>query len=543
MPPGHLRGIPSASTCRPRPVYDRAVTERDLYAATIKPHPDPTPVSGWRVPSLTILFHPGAPARAGEIARLLELLEGKPCALSRQEPDFAVAGAARGKPLSDRHVSRTPVRIAPDEGGGVLLQAPRGALRLDGEPATEVAVPAQDLARGVVLELADRIVLLLHELGPPAPRAPGLGMLGDSEAMEQLRGEILRVADLDVPVLLRGETGTGKERVARAIAEASRRAGPFVPVNLAAMQTPVAASELFGHVAGAFPGAGAARAGCFAQAHGGFLYLDEVGMATLEVQAMLLRALETREIQPLGADRPRKVEVRVLAATDEDLEASIRAGRFREALYQRLCSYHIDVPPLRARRDDLGVLLVHFLTSELRALDELNRLDALADSRPWLPPALVARLFRHSWPGNVRELANAARRLVLDSRGGRKLDEHALPRQIVDGPSQGPTASAAPTIPGHPTRSREPIDDQRLRAALEQHGWKVSATAQALGISRSWIYALIEASTTIRKAKDVPADEIRACHAEFGGDVDRMAEHLHVSSHGIRLRLKDLGLD
>jgi two-component system nitrogen regulation response regulator GlnG len=310
-------------------------------------------------------------------------------------------------------------------------------------------------------------------------------------------------------------------------------------VNLAAVPASIAASELFGHASGAFTGASAAHAGYFAQAQGGTLFLDEIGAASLEVQAMLLRALETREIQPLGSERRREVEVRVLAATDEDLELAIRAGRFREALYQRLCGYHLDVPPLRSRRDDLGVLLLHFLSEELRGLGELHRLEALAGSDPWLPPSLVARLARSPWPGNVRQLANVGRRLAVEGRGGRRVDEAALGSILPDRVQE---AEAPGARPPEPSEAPSAIGEERLRAALQGTGWRIGATARALGISRTSLYALIDASPSIRKAKDVPVEELRACHAELAGDVEAMAERLRVSSRGIRLRLKELGL-
>ncbi len=401
----------------------------------------------------------------------------------------------------------------------------------------------EELGAGVVLEMGSRVVLLLHLLGPPAPRQPRLEMVGDSEAIEQLRGEVLRVADLAVPVLLRGESGTGKECAARALAAAGPRAGgPFVAVNLAAVPSSIAASELFGHVAGAFTGASGAHPGYFAQADGGTLFLDEVGAAPRDVQAMLLRVLESGEIQPLGSDRRRDVDVRVLAATDEDLEQAVREGRFREALYQRLAGYQLDVPPLRARRDDFGRLFLHFMREELRSIGEERRLDALSTSTPWLAPGLVARMARYDWPGNVRQLANTVRRLAVAGRGGRSVEEDALPARLLGWTSLR-AAEAGEPAPSEPAaRARPPVGEEALRAALRGNAWRINSTARALGISRTHLYSLIDASSSIRKARDIPPEEIRACHESCGGDVDAMAAQLEVSSRGIRLRLKELGL-
>src|SRR4029077_13886298 len=170
------------------------------------------------------------------------------------------------------------------------------------------------------------------------------------------------------PVLISGESGTGKELVARAIAAAGVRAGrPFVAVNMAALPPSTAPSELFGHRAGAFTGAARQRSGFFAQADGGTLFLDEIATAGLDVQAMLLRALETGETQPLGGESSERVDVRVVAATDEDLHRAMREGRFREALYHRLSACEITLTPLRERRDDLGRLLLHFVRNESKS--------------------------------------------------------------------------------------------------------------------------------------------------------------------------------
>ena len=199
-----------------------------------------------------------------------------------------------------------------------------------------------------MLLLAGRIVLVLHPMPPaPAREVEGLGLTGDSAAMAQVRADVRRVADLEVAVLLRGETGTGKELVARAIHRRSpRRSRPYLAVNMGAIPPALAAAELFGAARGAFTGADQRRTGYFSQAHGGTLFLDEIGETPPEVQVLLLRALETGEIQPVGAEAPRRVDVRVLAATDADLEAAIAAGRFRAPLLHRLNGYEIRLPAL-----------------------------------------------------------------------------------------------------------------------------------------------------------------------------------------------------
>jgi two-component system response regulator AtoC len=237
-----------------------------------------------------------------------------------------------------------------------------------------------------------------------AERTLGRPILGASRPMEQLLSNIARVAPKDVTVLVHGETGTGKELVASLLHAQSRRAeGPLVRFNCAAIPRELAESELFGHARGAFTGAVQARRGFFAQADGGTLVLDEIGELPMGLQAKLLRALQEGEIQPVGAGKLERVDVRVIASTNRDLEAEARAGRFREDLYYRLAVVELAVPPLRERRDDIPELALEFA----RRYGEKFHMD---DVR--LSPALVEKLTRAAWPGNVRQLENCVARLV-----------------------------------------------------------------------------------------------------------------------------------
>ena len=453
-----------------------------------------------RALALSILCHPD-PARVGEVAFL------EPGArLSRLEPEFApLGGEAAGarRPLGDPHVSRKPVRVDPD--GDEILQ------------------------------LGDRIALLLHRRARPRELPPELGLSGESDAILAARAEILRVADLDAPVLVRGETGTGKELVARALHASSRRAAqPFVALNLAAVPAAIAASQLFGHVRGAFTGAAGDQEGVFVRADGGTLFLDEVGEVPLEVQPVLLRSLDSGEVWPLGAAHGRRVSVRVVAATDADIEARAAAGGFKAPLYHRLAGYVLQLPPLRERKDDIARLLVRFLREELAAAGEPARMDPEdpAAAEPWLRAPAVAALVRHAWPGNVRELRNAARRLVIDSRGA----PHARPeRLLAELPA---TARPAPA----PSGARA-LDEAAVLAALQQHGWKPGAAAAALGISKTTLYGLMQRLPNVRKARDLSRAEILESHRATGGDVDAMAAALQVSRRGLVLRMRELEMD
>jgi two-component system nitrogen regulation response regulator GlnG len=477
--------------------------------------------------ALTVLLHPDG-ARIGDVA----LLEPR-ARLSRLEPELGPPGASERRPLGDRHVSRRPILIHSEAGGVTLVPAAEGdAVVVDGAPLDGARrLAADEIERGCVIELGERVALLLHRRRRPDPR-PGHGLVGGSDAIDRLRDEIGRVADLDAPVLLGGETGTGKELVARAIHDASPRArGPFIAVNLAAIPPAMAASQLFGHARGAFTGASAEHDGFFARADGGTLFLDEVGEMPAETQPVLLRALDSGEVWPLGAPSCRHVDVRVVAATDADLARRAAEGSFKAPLLHRLAGYVIRLPPLGERRDDVARLLVHFLRLELAAAGEPDRLAAGADAEPWLRAPAMAQLVRRDWPGNVRELRNAARRIVIASRGA----ERARTESVL--------ADEATAPPPRVTRARPEVSAERLLSVLRSHGWKTGEAAAALGISKTTLYALMERTPGIRKARDLSAAEIMAQRAAAGGDVDRMAEALEVSRRGLVLRMRELGLE
>ena len=258
--------------------------------------------------------------------------------------------------------------------------------------------------------------------------APAL--VGASAPMRALHELIAQAGPSAAPVLITGESGTGKELVARAIHEASeRRAEPFVAVNCTALPESLLESELFGHTRGAFSGATAPRRGLFVEADGGTLLLDEIGDMPAALQAKLLRILQDGEVRAVGSDTIRRVDVRIIAATNHDVDAQVASGKFRGDLFFRLNVVRIEVPPLRTRRDDVPALLDHFL-ARARAR---NR----SASAKRFDPDVAERLAAHSWPGNVRELENVVERLVVLSRaeeiGSEELDRFAP--QLVAGPS------------------------------------------------------------------------------------------------------------
>jgi two-component system, NtrC family, nitrogen regulation response regulator NtrX len=308
-----------------------------------------------------------------------------------------------------------------------------------------------------------------------------LVMVGDSYVMAQLREQVAMAAPTNGRVLIYGENGTGKELVARSIhAMSRRRSGPFIEVNCAAIPEELIESELFGHMKGAFTGAVADRRGKFELADGGTLFLDEIGDMSVKTQAKVLRALQEQVVEPLGGAASVKVDVRVIAATNKDLPAEIRDGRFREDLYFRLNVIPIFVPPLRDRDSDVPLLADHFMAEMAREYGRrLKKLDAQA----------AARLRAYHWPGNVRELRNLIERLIIMAPGETiGLQDLAFLDGAADRPP-GPPDEAL--IPLHDARDRFERD-YILRALAAQRG-NISRTAEVLGVERSNLYRKMRA--------------------------------------------------
>jgi len=296
-------------------------------------------------------------------------------------------------------------------------------------------------------------------------------MVFTSPAMSRLAVLVQRLGPRDVTVLITGESGTGKERVAEAVVRASSRAErPFVRFNCASLAPDLAEAELFGHARGAFTGAVRARPGLFREADGGTLLLDEVGELAPNVQARLLRVLQSGEVRPVGEDRPVKVDVRILAATHRDLAQMVVEGAFREDLYYRLKVVHLHVPPLRERPEDVPLLARHFVD---------RYADRFATGPLRLSEPALARLRSMPWPGNVRELENAMEMMVALSSGG-KLDLDLLD-EAGGGAAAGPTEGSL--------RARvEAFERAVLLEALQAAGGNKAEAARALGIGRVTLY-------------------------------------------------------
>jgi len=325
-------------------------------------------------------------------------------------------------------------------------------------------------------------------------------MVGESPALARLRAEIRQAAPSNGRVLIFGENGTGKELVARQVhAQSQRAAGPFVEVNCAAIPEELIESELFGHTKGAFTGALAARKGKFELADGGSLFLDEIGDMSLKTQAKVLRALQEQRVEPVGGSGSVEVDVRVIAATNKDLEAEIRAGRFRDDLYFRLNVIPFHVPPLRERREDVPRLVGHFM--QVLSAEHGRKPQAIA------PDALEA-LARLPWPGNVRELRNILERLVIMTPGER-IELRHLPATLAAAPlARAEGAEDAPELAGESSliAAREAFERRYIMQRYRECGGNMSRTAESLGVERSNLYRKMKAFGLL-PARREPADD------------------------------------
>jgi DNA-binding NtrC family response regulator len=329
-------------------------------------------------------------------------------------------------------------------------------------------------------------------------------LLGASEPMRRIYDLIQKVAATEVTVLIHGESGTGKELVARAIHEQSspRRKGEFIAMNCAALPSELIESELFGHERGAFTGAAGQRKGKFELAHGGTIFLDEIGDMSLNTQAKLLRVLEERKVERLGSAHSIPIDVRVISATNRDLQAAVNAGKFRADLFYRLRVVQMDLPPLRERRDDIPLLAEHFLKSYAAKY----QLKCTA-----LSPAALKRLLAYDWPGNVRELRNAIERSVVLA-DGTALQAGDLPPEL---------ATVSP--PDTTTKSAEAF--QRTNASEAGDVLPVPYLTDFREARKEFERAYIE----------------RVLH-ETGGNVTRAAERVGMHRQSLQQKLKDLGL-
>ncbi len=316
---------------------------------------------------------------------------------------------------------------------------------------------------------------LQRRLAMLSPEKDGrFGMIGRCRPMQDLFEQIEVVAKADAPVLIVGETGVGKELIARAIHHiSSRAAGPFIPVNAGALPENMLESELFGHARGAFTGAISERAGKLLTASGGTLFLDEVESISLRAKIQLLRVLEDGIVQPLGTDSVRKVDIRLISATKVNLLEEVAQRRMREDFYHRIAVLQIHVPPLRDRAEDVPLLISHFLKQAA---------DRYGVTPPEVRETTLSEMIRHNWPGNVRELKNTVERMVITAHNG-----VAGPLALEETYSAGRLASL-PATAGRLHDEIEKTERRVIDQALRDHHGEITTTAHALGISRRALY-------------------------------------------------------
>ncbi|MBT0663637.1 sigma-54 dependent transcriptional regulator [Geobacter pelophilus] len=313
-------------------------------------------------------------------------------------------------------------------------------------------------------------------------------IIGSSPQMEKVFAVVRKVADTEASVLITGESGTGKELIARSIhANSSRHNAPFIAINCAAIPRDLLESELFGHVKGAFTGAIRDKTGKFQLAEGGTLFLDEVGELPVELQPKLLRALQEKEIEPVGGTRTLKLDVRVVAATNLDIERAIEEGAFREDLYYRLSVIPILLPPLRERRQDIPLLIRHFCAKH-------NSSQVVFDKEA------LAAMTAYAWPGNVRELENSVERLLI-MRSGETITAGELPDKILNTQREQTQGSAVFRLPDE-GYSLEQLEKEIVLDALERNHWNQAAAARFLKIPRhTLIYRLEKFGITLPERK------------------------------------------
>ena len=377
--------------------------------------------------------------------------------------------------LSGNDVSRRHAALRRSDAGSVVTLTDLGSrngVRVSGQAVTSVP-----LARGDVVRLGGWIAVVTGTPGELREIAPGLW---GGTALGAALAPLQRAATSDLPIVLEGETGTGKEMAAGALHRWSGRTGPLVAVNCAALPEGLAESELFGHRRGAFTGADRASPGFFRSAEGGTLLLDEVSDLPLPLQAKLLRVLEQREVQPLGETRPVPIDVRVVVAGQQSLMESARAGRFRPDLLARLDGLTVRLPPLRERREDVVPLFT-------RLLAEVSHGRA-----PAFDSDVAERLCLHDWPFNVRELVLLVRRLLTLNGAESTLRAEHLPERIGQAAPPSAASAAAPKLAAPPAAPAEAVELPALMSALRTAGGNVARAAAMLGISRQRAYRLME---------------------------------------------------
>ena len=468
---------------------------------------------------LCILHHPN-PRRVGACAWFDELEAGVPALFGRQAPEFRTGRDGPLLPLGDPFVSRT-VAWMRWVGGSLEIAPESGAtpLRVGGRRVVEPVRVARDRLhdKGITLDISGRILLYVDLVEEYV--TDDLGFVGVSSAAGDVRTAVRSYADLDIPVLVLGEAGTGKSLVARTLHRTGRRSkGPWIEIGqYGSTDDPDVLAEAFG------------------AARGGTLLIDRIGALSGPAQDRLLSLLD----HPGGGDA--ESAPRVVSTTDVDPETSVSAGGLSRSLLDRLAVGLIHIPPLRERKADLALLFHRFLPRELAELAAGDRLTGPGvQSRPWLTLDLVFQVMEHGFPGNARELSNLCTQIAIHSSG---LDRAELP----------PAASArikgfeAWRETGEPSEGRavskvgaHKLAAPRVRAVLAAQRWNLAAAARELGVARNTLVSFMERTPGFRRVKDIPDAELLEAIDRFGEDAEELAVELEVSLHGLRIRLSEL---
>ncbi|MGH7435599.1 MAG: sigma 54-interacting transcriptional regulator [Polyangiaceae bacterium] len=442
-------------------------------------------VSTVSVPRLSLVIE----CEAGQQASREIVIDGDTCRIGAHSSNDVV--------VQDPAVSRFHCRLVLEEGvWRVRDWSSLNGTRLDGIRIRDVDLPVD-----ASIAMGDSVVRV-RPVAPVAeavvPVVPAFGLIaGTSLPMRKLFGVLDKIAPTDLNVLIEGESGTGKELVAHEVVQRSPRSGaPFVVVDCGAISPNLVESELFGHVRGAFTGADRDRTGAFEAANGGTVFLDEVGELPLELQPKLLRVIEARQIRRVGETNARPVNVRIVSATNRDLDREVNRGRFREDLYFRLAVMAVRVPPLRERLDDLLLLVRVFL----RALGQ-------PEDEHLFSSDVLAAMARHDWPGNVRELRNYVERTVALQQAAPTLSRSTLrppPPPASSPPSAGGSgpwpAQSQPPPAGEPWTTYRVAKDEAMRtfergylaALLEAAGHNMSRAARMANVDRMYLHRLVQ---------------------------------------------------
>lgn len=429
--------------------------------------------------------------------------------INRFTPTFESLNDNNPRPLASPRISRTPIRIESLGKDKFRITPPHSAMevKINGAYSSEPQIAhLKDKDDLICITISDAIILGLCHLPKQQFINISNSLLGMSIAINATRNLISKYAATDLPIMLIGETGTGKELAAHDIHNNSDRSSkPLISTNMATLPTELATAELFGSQKGAFTGSSQDRKGLFGEAEGGTLFCDEIGDTPHSVQPMLLRAVETCYIRPLGQDADVKTDIRIITATDRRIDESTSDRSFNTPLYHRLSATQIIMPTLRNRLVDIPILLVHFLLENPLWHEKNLKINS----------SLLFELIQYNWPGNVRELKNVANQILLGENPKLIKNKEVEPNS---------NSRKAKTI----YRSHHSITEAELIKALDQNEWLIKPTASSLSISRTSCYELIKNCYIIRQPEDIPKKEIQEALDEYSQNINALSAKLRI---------------